>query len=169
MVEQRVFELDRTFYYYYESDKEIQKGTRALINFNGKELVGFVMEVENYNEDLNDITSKYPGIKQIIKIIDDVPVIDEELFDLAQYMSKRYVCPLISCFQAILPKSLKPSTSSKNAAKPQYFYSDFKKKAWSEIGYKLAREKGIYLQDYCGCEYSLEDSIKRKEQKQASE
>ena len=58
---------------------------------------------------------------------------------------------------------------SKNAAKPQYFYSDFKKKAWSEIGYKLAREKGIYLQDYCGCEYSLEDSIKRKEQKQASE
>ena len=121
LVEQRVFELDRTFYYYYESDKEIQKGTRALINFNGKELVGFVMEVENYNEDLNDITSKYPGIKQIIKIIDDVPVIDEELFDLAQYMSKRYVCPLISCFQAILPKSLKPSTSSKNAAKPQYF------------------------------------------------
>ena len=44
---------------------------------------------------------------------------------------------------------------SKNAAKVQYFYSDFKKKAWAEIGYATAKEKGYYLQEYCGCEFSL--------------
>lgn len=44
----------------------------------------------------------------------------------------------------------------KNAAKVKYFYSDFKKKAWAEIGYATARERGYYLQEYCGCEYSME-------------
>ena len=46
---------------------------------------------------------------------------------------------------------------AKNAAKVKYFYSDFKKKAWAEIGYATARERGYYLQEYCGCEYSLNE------------
>ena len=46
---------------------------------------------------------------------------------------------------------------AKNAAKVKYFYSDFKKKAWAEIGYSIAREKGYYLQEYCGCEFSLKE------------
>lgn len=41
--------------------------------------------------------------------------------------------------------------------KTKYFYSDFKKKAWAEKGYALARENDIYLQLYCGCEFSLKN------------
>lgn len=54
---------------------------------------------------------------------------------------------------------------SKNAAKPQYFFSDFKKKAWAEIGYAIAKERGYYLQEYCGCEYSLEQSKQKESSK----
>jgi predicted adenine nucleotide alpha hydrolase (AANH) superfamily ATPase len=42
----------------------------------------------------------------------------------------------------------------KQAKKVKFFYSDFKKKAWAEIGYQIAKDKGIYLQEFCGCEYS---------------
>ena len=46
---------------------------------------------------------------------------------------------------------------SKTCKNTKFFYSDFKKKAWAEIGYATAKEKGIYLQEYCGCEYSLDE------------
>lgn len=38
----------------------------------------------------------------------------------------------------------------------KYLFSDFKKHGWAEEGYKKAKEEyNLYLQDYCGCEYSL--------------
>ena len=46
---------------------------------------------------------------------------------------------------------------AKEAKTVKFFYSDFKKKAWAEIGYATAKERGIYLQEYCGCEYSMKD------------
>ena len=121
LIEQGVFELDRPFYYYYESDKEIKVGTRVLVNFNNKNLVGFVVANKFVNDPLERVIVDYKKIKPIISLIDEEPIIDKELFELADFLSKRYVCPLISCLQAILPKSLKPSSSSKNVAKPQYF------------------------------------------------
>lgn len=39
-----------------------------------------------------------------------------------------------------------------------FFYSDFKKKGWAETGYKIAGERDYYLQEYCGCEYSKNNS-----------
>lgn len=121
LIEQGVFELDKTFYYYYESPISIQKGTRVLVNFHNRELVGFVMNSEVYDKPLDQIENDFKGIKPIIELIDETSIISEELFEVALFMSKRYVSPLISCFQSILPRSLRPASSSKNAAKPQYF------------------------------------------------
>ena len=42
----------------------------------------------------------------------------------------------------------------------KYFYSDFKKHAGGEIGTKKAKDLGLYIQDFCGCEFSLRDSTK---------
>lgn len=36
----------------------------------------------------------------------------------------------------------------------KYFYSDFKKKAGGEIGTARAKSLNLYLQHYCGCEFS---------------
>lgn len=40
----------------------------------------------------------------------------------------------------------------------KYLFSDFKKKAWAEMGYAKAKNNNIYLQLYCGCEFSLKNS-----------
>lgn len=44
---------------------------------------------------------------------------------------------------------------SKDFAPVKYFYSDFKKDGGSEIRNRLAEAYGLYLQEYCGCEYSI--------------
>ena len=121
LVEQGVFALDKPFYYYYESEKQVKVGTRVSVNFHNQIIIGFVVSVETTTDSKEEVETKYKGIKPIISLIDDEPIINDELLELAHFISKRYVCPLISSLQAILPKSLKPATSSKNAAKPQYF------------------------------------------------
>ena len=121
LVEQGVFALDKPFYYYFESNKEVKIGTRVAVDFNHRNVIGFVIKTEVIDISIEEVKSKYKGIKPIIELIDEEPIVDKELFDVANFVSKRYVCPLISSLQAILPKSLKPANSFKNAAKPQYF------------------------------------------------
>ena len=121
LVEQGVFALDRPFYYFYKSNNKIKTGTRVSVNFNNKNVIGFVVGSEMVDLTEDQIKTNYIGIKEINEVIDEEPIINEELLDLATFISKRYVCPLISCLKAMLPKLLKPSSTFKNAAKPQYF------------------------------------------------
>lgn len=41
-----------------------------------------------------------------------------------------------------------------NFSRTKYFYSDFKKNAGGEIANAYAKEKGYYMQIFCGCEFS---------------
>ena len=50
----------------------------------------------------------------------------------------------------------------KNHKKTKYFYSDFKKKAGGEIGNAIAKSKKMYIQEYCGCQFSLMNKDKFK-------
>lgn len=43
--------------------------------------------------------------------------------------------------------------------KVKYLYSDFKKKEGYKRSTELAKKYNLYRQDYCGCEYSLNDRI----------
>lgn len=42
-----------------------------------------------------------------------------------------------------------------NSAKTKYFYSDFKKQNGSNMASQMAKQYGLYHQDYCGCEFSI--------------
>ncbi|MDD4956140.1 MAG: epoxyqueuosine reductase QueH [Candidatus Omnitrophica bacterium] len=48
----------------------------------------------------------------------------------------------------------------------RFIEADFKKKGGFQRAVELAKEIGIYHQDYCGCIYSLEESYKRKKNKE---
>ena len=41
----------------------------------------------------------------------------------------------------------------------KYLYSDFKKKNGYKRSNELAREYDIYRQDYCGCRYSIRETL----------
>lgn len=44
----------------------------------------------------------------------------------------------------------------------KFLYSDFKKKAGYKQSIELSAEYGLYRQDYCGCEFSLDNAYKQQ-------
>ncbi len=106
-IEHPIMELDRAFTYRCDGFS-LCRGVRVRVPFGKKNtpLIGFVEKVEEIEES-EQIAQAYE-LKSILAVIDDKPLINEELFALAKWMAKTCVAPLISCFQCMLPSKLKP-------------------------------------------------------------
>lgn len=102
LVEYRNLLLDKTFDYY--SEQLIPKYSRVLIPFNNRDIVGFVVAIEEMDK------TKQPdfALKEIKAVIDDEPIINDELFALSQMMADKYLVSQIQALQTILPTGLKP-------------------------------------------------------------
>lgn len=89
-------------YYTYripsELTDEIEIGMRVLVPFGrgNKTTVGLVVELND------DIDEEYK-VKDIIKPIEDSPILNRELIDIAQFMCDEYLSDLSSSFQTVLP------------------------------------------------------------------
>lgn len=97
-----VRKIDKEFSYNVpnELENDIKIGIRCLVPFGSQTLEGFVVE-------LNDnVTCNYE-LKNIIKLIDKNPVLNEELLNLGKFISKKTLCTLTSAYQNMLPKALK--------------------------------------------------------------
>ena len=60
-------------------------------------------------------------MKEIIDVIDEKPVLNEELLDLGIYMSNLYLAPLIHCYQTMLPVALKAKKRSRVGIKEEKY------------------------------------------------
>lgn len=103
--------LDKT-YSYISDDDSIVPGVRVAIEFNHKELIGFVDSVTKYNskEEIEEL--KGYACKPILRVIDEEPYLTEELIDCAKWMAYETISPTISCFKTMLPSKLKPSSNN---------------------------------------------------------
>ena len=52
---------------------------------------------------------------------------------------------------------------SKKYPTTRYLYSDFKKEKGLEIGTEIRKKYDLYNQDYCGCMYSYQEALSRRE------
>lgn len=100
--------VDKSFSYLC-GEHEVFAGARVNVNFANKVIVGFVYEVIEMND--AEFAQIPYEVKEIINVIDEKPLINQELFHLAKFMSETCVAPLISCFQAMLPSKLKPKSA----------------------------------------------------------
>lgn len=108
-IEYNTSAIDRSFRYACE-DELIQVGMRVKVNFANREVIGFVVAVnEMTNEEISQLGYSLSLVKERV---DYDPLLNEEAFQLAYYMAKICVAPLISCFQAMLPAKLKPKSSN---------------------------------------------------------
>ena len=113
--------LNRPFSYVYKGKVEIQKGIRVLVNFNHRDIVGYVVDVEKTNKTVEQIEEESGyHLSEIVSIIDQTPLLDKELLDLLDEVSNYYLAPKISVLQAMLPPSLSPRRSSLKAPKIAY-------------------------------------------------
>ena len=80
----------------------IKIGSRVFVPFGSRNLMGFVVA-------LNDQINSDYSLKPIISIIDFEPVINKELIELAEVLSKEYFSFLIDNYLMMIPKVLKAS------------------------------------------------------------
>ncbi len=108
-VEYTAVALDRLFTYAC-FDETACRGKRAEIVFNGKKSLGFIEEVEQTELNLQQASEQLGySLGVIERVLDQEPLINEELFAMAEWLSKETISSRISCFQAMLPAKLKPS------------------------------------------------------------
>ncbi len=100
LVELKAKNINQTFTYIAKDDMKVQVGSRVLVPFGKQHLEGFVLKV--YNQKKVDFE-----LKEIEKVIDIEPVLNEELLQLGKYMSKKTLSNLINCYQTMLPSALK--------------------------------------------------------------
>ncbi len=93
--------VDKLFSYKVPTylENKIKVGVRVTINFNNQILEAFVV---GFNYEKVDYE-----LKDIIDVVDDNPVLNDELLKLGDYISRKYLCTKTSAYQAMLPKALK--------------------------------------------------------------
>ncbi len=101
LIELKAKQVAKTFKYHVPINLENKMaiGVRVFVPFNSQKLEGFVMEINSEKPDYQT--------KDILNVIDDYPVINEEMYELGKYLSKKTMATLISCYQTMLPKALK--------------------------------------------------------------
>ena len=113
-IEHPVANLDFPFDYFVTPSTEIQAGVRVEVEFHNQFLVGYVEEVVEEDYTLESYKEKFGySINPVIKVLDQEPLLNEELRNLAHFLAKRTISPIISCYQTILPPALKPTSSHK--------------------------------------------------------
>ncbi|HHU59864.1 TPA: primosomal protein N', partial [bacterium] len=114
IVEYSAYEVDRVFDYLVSDEMSVSKGCRVYIYFNNRKIIGYVLDVYETNKTKEELEEEFGfTLRYIDSVIDTESLLDDELTSLAFYMQKEYFAPLISCFQTMLPKNLKPQSVKK--------------------------------------------------------
>ncbi|NJE43552.1 primosomal protein N' [Massilimicrobiota sp. SW1139] len=118
LVEHPVHALDTTFDYL--SEKSLLVGVRVWIRFGYQKIIGYVENVEETHFSKSELEQRAGFRYQyILDVIDEEPLLNEELQTLANQLSRMTLSPRISCLQAMLPTQLKPSTHQTVGIKTQ--------------------------------------------------
>ncbi len=121
LIEYASHSLNRPFSYIYKGNKKIERGYRVLIEFNHREIVGYVTKVSETNKTVEELEDSLGfRIDEIKDVLDSSPLLNDDLLQLADHISEYYIAPKISVLQTMLPPSLSPRKSSLKAPKIAY-------------------------------------------------
>lgn len=110
LIETRVKSNDMTFTYHAPLKLGSDLiGKRVLVPFGKRIVEAFVLEYTDFDNTYE--------VKDIISVVDDETILNEELISLGKFMSNKYLCPLINCYQAMLPKALKANAKNNYGVK----------------------------------------------------
>ena len=106
LVELKIKKIDQTYTYSVPKylEEQIEIGKRVLVPFNNQKLEGFILNIK----DKVDFKTK-----DIISVIDENPVLNNELIELGNYISKKTIVNKITAYQTMLPTALKAKKNIK--------------------------------------------------------
>ena len=141
LVEINFNKKEKTFDYLVPKklENEIELGKRVLVPFGNKNLEGFIINIKEKSE---------YELKEIISIIDENPILNEELLKLGKQISDELVCNLISVYQTMLPKGYKAKTKDNiNIIYDSYVKIKNKEKAVNFINASKAKKQIEIVKD----------------------
>lgn len=106
--------LDKTFTYKvpFSLENEVAIGKRVLIPFNHLTLEGYIVS----------FTDEAPlNSKEILAVLDDEPVLTEEMLILGKFLHEKTLSSLTSCYDVMLPKALKAKKGTNINIKKQSY------------------------------------------------
>ena len=114
LVEIRSKHIDKTFTYHIPDSlkDDVCVGKRVLVLFGRQEVEGYVLSLK----DKVDIETK-----DLLAVLDDEPVLNEEMLELGKFLQEKTLSSLSSCYSTILPKALKASKKSHINKKEQIY------------------------------------------------
>jgi primosomal protein N' (replication factor Y) (superfamily II helicase) len=98
--------LSRTFV--YRTEEPIEIGSRVVVSFRKREVEGFVVRVRQDKPDRE--------VHPIVSVIDQVPLMRSEIFELCRWISEYYVSPLGEVLKGALPPGILPKHVEKGRA-----------------------------------------------------
>ena len=104
--------LDKSFIYKvpFSLEEKIAVGKRVLVPFNRLTLEGYVLSITK---------ESYPNAREILDVLDEEPVLTEEMMQLGLFLQEKTLASLTSCYDAMLPKALKAKKRTHIAIKYQ--------------------------------------------------
>lgn len=118
-VENSAFSFDMPFSYITEDEKCVP-GCRVLVPFGkgNKHRQGIVLEVSEYDAS-NDLK-----LKKVSQVIDDYPVLNDEMLKLVKWLKERTFCTYFEAVKAVLPSGMCRRTVTNYTAVPNADISD---------------------------------------------
>jgi primosomal protein N' (replication factor Y) (superfamily II helicase) len=101
------YPLEESFTYQIPPGMEIGPGRRVKVNFAGREKIGFVHRV-------HDVRPQGFELKNVLELIDDEPIYDDRLLDLAGYTASTYLSSVGEALAMALPSGTRSSARYKN-------------------------------------------------------
>lgn len=129
--------VDKMFTYQIPSNmiSKIKIGSRVKVPFGYQKLEGFVIEITNQLEEDYEL-------KEIEELVDETPILNEEMLYLGNLIADKILCSRISIYQAMLPKALKASNKTNiNKKMNNYLILDWSKDDLSNY-LKICRYEG---------------------------
>ena len=101
----------KTFDYKVPSylEEVIEIGQRVKVPFGPRLIMGYVLGLKE--------TSEFEKLKNVVQILDLEPSLTKELLDLGKILAMSNTSPLVSIYQAMLPKALKSKYKKKLVCK----------------------------------------------------
>ena len=90
--------LDQSFTYSVNG-VEPTVGARVLVPFGGQRLMGVVVRVHS------DAPAELRSVKPVQQVLDDAPLLSDELMQLAKWIAQYYVAPLGEVLRGMMPLS----------------------------------------------------------------
>ena len=140
------FAIDKPYSYYFSGEMPIAPGMRVVVPFGrgNRAAEGVVLTVEEGAAD---------GLKSVIRVMDDAPVLSDTMLRLASFMKERYFCTFFDAARSMLPAGLWFQSKDN--------YTLTQDRSWQDKTVRQADGK-LLLQALADCGGSAEGSVLRQ-------